>query len=68
MKSSINVLLPMECVPETTMRISLHLKIDNNIFQRRIHRRRASSDMLWASQNQVADIFEVNRPAISGEF
>ncbi len=25
----------------------------------------ASSDMLWASQNQIADIFEVNRPAIT---
>jgi hypothetical protein len=25
----------------------------------------ASLDMLWASQNQIADIFEVNRPAVT---
>lgn len=24
-----------------------------------------SSDMLWASQNHIADIFEVNRPAVT---
>lgn len=25
----------------------------------------ASSNMLWASQNHMADIFEVNRPAVT---
>jgi hypothetical protein len=28
----------------------------------------ASADMLWATQNQIADIFEVKRPAITGGF